>query len=290
MMEAAEAFPPAPDATEADRAFGLMQRGDWTAARAAAEPLAEAGDGAMAALLARIHGEGLGVARDTATAMTWLERAASSGDRTARHDLALLHLTGEGVARDEPRALGLLRGLAGEGHAAASYDLAQALLTGTRTAAERAEGERALRAAADAGLPQALYALARFLDGSAVDALGDDEAVEALTHLVAAARSGLPEAQLELGVWLLTGRAGTRDGDAARVWLERAARAGLRPAAERLASLDASRRATALEGARARAPGLPGVRWEAPSRAAPAGGSAATGRAGRIEANAATAR
>ena len=118
---------------DAARATGSAR--DWPPSR-----WPNRGDGAMAALLARLHGEGLGVARDTATAMLWLERAAWAGDAAARHDLALLLLVGDGVKRDEPRALGLLRALAAEGYPEAAYDLAQALLAGERNAAEREEG------------------------------------------------------------------------------------------------------------------------------------------------------
>ena len=269
MMEAVPAGPVAsPDATPAERAFGLMQRGDWVAAREAAEPLADAGDAAMAALMARLHGEGLGTVRDTDTALRWMERAAEAGNVAARHDLAVALLTGSGIERDEARALKLLRALRDEGQPEATYDLAQALLVGDRPAEDRREGEAALRAAAGAGLPQALYALARFIDESVPGGVSGDGAVDALTHLVAASRAGLPEAQLELGVWLATGRAGVLDEEAARTWLERAARAGLVPAMERLVALDGARRAqrvAASEGA-----GLPGVRWQEPRRTADA--------------------
>ena len=246
------AFPAAPDARDAERAFGMFQRGDWMAAADLARPLAEAGDGAMAGLLARIHGEGLGVVADADEGFRWLERAAEAGDPTARHDLAVALLTGSGVSRDDARALDLLRDLAGEGRAAATYDLAQALLAPGRTASQRTEGERALVEAADAGLPQAAYAYARFIDETAeredLEARG-----RALNRLATAARAGLVEAQLELGIWLTTGRAGQRDVRMARAWLERAASAGLELAAERLRRLDAA----SMDMDRS----LPGVDW-----------------------------
>ena len=243
----------AQDATPAEIAYGHFQRGAWIEAREVATPLAEAGDGAMAVLLARIHGEGLGVVADAAKATSWLEQGASAGDPVARHDLAIALLTGRGATSDELRALTMLRALAREGHVTATFDLAQVLLGPDRSSAERAEGETALRAAADRGLPQAKHALALQLELAAKD--GDPTARDAaLRLLVAAARSGLPEAQMELGDWLMSGRMGLDDRVAARGWIERAARSGLPVAAARLRRMDAA--------ALASASALPGVEWE----------------------------
>ena len=248
------ALPTNPDAGPAELAYGLFQRGAWAEARATAEPLAEAGDAAMAALLARIHGEGLGTPADAELAVAWLERAAGAGDATARHDLAVMRMTGRGVARDEALGLDMLRELAADGHPTATFDLAQALLSGERTEAEVLEGEGHLRAAAASGLPQASYALARFIEASVP---ADDliERQRALGLLVDAARSGLVDAQMELGDWLMSGRTGRVDRKAGRAWIERAARAGFPLALARLRRLDAA------DAARSSA--LPGVTWDA---------------------------
>lgn len=244
---------PSADASAAEIAYGLFQRGAWGEAREAAEPLAAAGDGAMAVLLARIHGEGLGTPVDPALALEWLEKAAAAGDVAARHDLAIMRLTGSGVQRDDAAALDALRALAARGRAVAAFDLAQALLGPGRTRAERDEGEAALRAAADAGLPRARHELARYIEANLApdDSAGRDRAVRLL---VSAARSGLPDAQMELGDWLMSGRAGLADRDAARGWIERAARSGLPVAIARLRRMDAARDASRSA--------LPGVDWD----------------------------
>lgn len=244
------------EASGPEIAYGHFQRGAWDEARRAAEPLADAGDGAMAVLLARIYGEGLGVARDRAVAEAWLERAAAAGDPSARHDLAIARIDRDDPNAGDAWAIDTLRALAREGRPDAAFDLAQALLSPGRSEDERAEGSRALRSAADAGLPHAQHALARFLGDTARP--NDAEAQgEAVRRLVAAARSGLPEAQMELGDWLLAGRFGLDDREAGRGWIERASRSGLPIAAARLRRMDAASRAASSA--------LPGVEWAARS-------------------------
>ena len=223
---------PEPDATPAERAFGLFQRGHYVEAREAAEALAVS-DGAMAGLLARLHAEGLGTPRDVAEALVWTERAAALGDPAARHELAVRRIDGEGVERDEERAVRELRALADEGRPEAAHDLAQLLLA--RPLGEDEEAERRLREAALAGLHEAQYTLALWLIGRAGG--GEASAPEAVEWLVAAARGGMTEAQFELGVWLVTGRGGRRDLEAAFGWIERAALAGLPLAKQRLARM-----------------------------------------------------
>ena len=225
------ALPEATDATPGERAFALMQMSRYGEARAIAAPLAEQGDGPMAGLLARLYAEGLGVPRDDAKAVEWLLRAAEVGDAGARHELAIRRFGGNGVPRDESAAMRDLRVLATEGRPDAAHDLAQVLLGIDRTEDERAEGTRLLRTAARGGITDAQYALARKLmaEGS-----GNAEALE---WLVEAARNGMAEAQLELGLWLISGTAGRRDLDAAFGWVERAALAGLPLAKQRLAQM-----------------------------------------------------
>ena len=224
-------LPPAPGATEQERAFALMQLGRYNEARALALPLAETGDGPMAGLIARIHAEGLGVPRDDGLAVTWLIRAAESGEPAARHGLAIRRIGGDGVARDEAAAIATLRALAAKGRVDAAHDLAQLLLAPQRDEAERAEGTRHLRAAARGGIADAQYALALKIMAEA----GGGPA--ALEWLVEAARNGLAEAQLELGLWLISGTAGRKDLPAAFGWVERAALAGLPLAKQRLAQM-----------------------------------------------------
>ena len=242
---------PAANASPAAVAYGLFQRGAWDAARRAAEPLALDGDGAMAVLLARIHGEGLSTRVDATLALEWLERASKNGNATAQHDLAIRRLTSGGDGAAEGEAIATLRALARDGHPTAAFDLAQVLLGPDRLESERAEGEAVLRMAAENGLPQAQHALARFTEATARDG---SERATALRLLVAAARSGLPDAQMELGDWLSSGRVGVEDSEAARGWIERAARAGQPVAIARLRRMDAAERADATA--------LPGVDWD----------------------------
>ena len=227
---------PSPEASPAERAYGLFQRGLYVEAREAALPLAEAGDGAMAALMARLHAEGLGVTRDPDVSLAWLRRAAEGGDIAARHEMAIRAIEGRGVERDEDAAMTELRALADDGRAEAAYDLAQLLFVRPLGELRDGEAESLLRQAAVASIPDAQYTLARLLierDGMTAEAT----APEALEWLVEAARAGLAEAQLELGIWLVTGRAGQRDLGSAFGWIERAALAGVPLAKQRLARM-----------------------------------------------------
>lgn len=238
-------LPPRPGATPADRALGALQRGLFRTALELAEPLAEEGDAAMQMLLAHMHGSGLGTPAAPGRAFAWLERAAANGDERARHELAIRAIEGT-AGRDDgpagsPRAV--LTDLAENDRAEAAFDLAQFLLTDDRAEADRREGLARLRQAAGAGLHEAQYALARTLiETEGHETKGDGEPArraraEALAALVPAARSGMAEAQLELGVWLVAGRAGRIDLTAALGWMERAALAGLPIARNRLAHM-----------------------------------------------------
>ena len=252
---ASGAMVPAGDATASERALGLYQRGFFADARTAALEAIEAKDNAGAAmmLLAAMSENGLGTRRDDAEAVQWIERAAATGNAEARHALALRRLTGDGVAKNREAALVALRELA-RTRPEAAFDLAQLLLS------EGESGEAPLLFAAEAGLPEAQYALGGLLmerasrnDGAA------EERADALEWMVRAARSGLAEAQLELGLWLAEGRGTTADPRAAHGWIERAALAGLPLARNRLAHMHRVGIGTAADPVRA-------ARWHALAR------------------------
>ena len=237
MEEAAKASGaavPAEDASASDRALGLFQRGFFADARTAALEAITLKDGAGAAmmLLATMNEGGLGMARDDEKAVSWLRKAAEAGNAEARHALAVRRLTGDGVEVDRKGATAELRALATE-RPSAAFDLAQYLL-----ANGEAEGERWLEVAAEAGVPEAQYALGGLLmtRGSEVEA-ADHERARAIDWMVRAARGGLAEAQLELGLWLVEGRATQADPEAAYRWIERAALSGLPLARNRLAHM-----------------------------------------------------
>ena len=235
--------PPASDASPAERAFSAFQRGLYVSARELATPLAEGGDAAMQSLLGHLHAHGLGVKRDPKVALDWMLRAADSGDPGARHELAIRMIEGRGVAADREGGRLMLEELAGEGRHEAAHDLAQLLMSGEGDPRTRRQGLDHLRQAAEAGMTEARYALALLLievEGAATEGDTPDAREarrEALRWMVAAARSGLSEAQLELGIWLVTGRAGRRDLEAAFLWIERAALGGSVLARNRLARM-----------------------------------------------------
>ena len=223
---------PPSDASPVEVALGLFQRGFYADARTAALEAIEAGEGAGAAmmLLSTMSEAGLGTARDGDEALSWLDKAAKAGNAEARHALAVRQLTGEGVAPDRDGALATLRELA-DSRPEAAFDLAQLLLSEGDD-----EGERFLGIAADAGVPEAQYALGGLLMARGSQN-GSNEGADALEWMVRAARGGLAEAQMELGLWLAEGRGAKADPAAAHDWIERAALSGLPLARNRLAHM-----------------------------------------------------
>ncbi|TSA20034.1 MAG: sel1 repeat family protein [Betaproteobacteria bacterium] len=95
-----EAMPRAPSkdpAFDARTAFNFF---DYSVARRAWEPMAEAGLADAQFGLYQIHSRGLLVDPDSALAMHWLLLAAPQGHAGAQFHLGLAHLRGEGVEHD----------------------------------------------------------------------------------------------------------------------------------------------------------------------------------------------
>jgi hypothetical protein len=105
-------------AVRADFADGLraFDGGDYAAAFAEWQPLAEAGDAAAQVALAGLYLDGLGVRRDVAEAVKWYERAARQGHLIAQANLGDFYARGRGVQRDLVEAYVWLSLAARQGH------------------------------------------------------------------------------------------------------------------------------------------------------------------------------
>ena len=80
-------------------------RASWQASHYAdavqqATVLANKGNGAAQALLARAYYEGMGVERNYATAMAWAQKAAAQNDVDGLYYLGLMYYEARGVPRD----------------------------------------------------------------------------------------------------------------------------------------------------------------------------------------------
>ncbi|MEQ8494593.1 MAG: SPOR domain-containing protein, partial [Gammaproteobacteria bacterium] len=150
-----------------------------SAALAALQARADAGDAAAAMVLAEAHYLGLGTPARRERALAWWERAAALGDTSGAYNAGLLH------CRDP---LTRARGEALLAQAAASGDVLAAFVLGTRHANAGARGSAIplLRQAARAGYAPAQYNLARLLE--------PDDAVAATRWYAAAAPTFEPAA------------------------------------------------------------------------------------------------
>ena len=86
----------------ADFAAGLRayEKGDFAAARAEWEPLANSGSAAAQFNLGLLYYDGRGVPQDFQEARRWFHRAADQGYAKAQHNLGAMYGAGKGVGRD----------------------------------------------------------------------------------------------------------------------------------------------------------------------------------------------
>jgi TPR repeat protein len=151
------------------QAAAAVERGDHAAALALWGPLAHAGIGRAQNNIGACFAEGLGVARDPALALRWLDLAAEGGDPVGQRNLAALHFKGEGVAQSDAEAMRLYRFAAEQGDAPAQDMLSWMLLEGGNVT-DRAEALRWAQAAAEAGIATSMTRLGMIHH----DALGVD--------------------------------------------------------------------------------------------------------------------
>jgi TPR repeat protein len=83
------------------------QAGRYAEAVRSAQALAERGDAKAQALLGRAYYEGVGLPRNYAWALNWLEKAVAQGNADAMFFLGLMHEHGRGVPQNLSRALEL---------------------------------------------------------------------------------------------------------------------------------------------------------------------------------------
>lgn len=218
-----------------DEAFGAYQRGLYLTAHNLAKPLAENGNAPAQVLLAELLARGLGVPRDETAAARWYREAALQGIPEAEFQYALLLLEGRFFDKDREEAARLMRRAADAGNRFAQFNIAQLLVQQRPGRAGMREALPYFRLAAEAGLADAQYAMSQILSSGAANIAPDDE--EAMRWLTLAARQNYDTAQVDLGTWLVEGRAGRRNAEAGFRWLKLAADNGNIAAQSRVAKL-----------------------------------------------------
>ena len=227
----------ATSARKPDLAFGAFQRGYYLTALKFALPRAETGDPAAQTLIAELYWRGLGVGLDKAKAVEWYRFGAKGGNKEAQFSYANILLRGDGVPADKKLGEDFMKKAAEAGHPRAQFNLAQIITARRPTWASFKRALPYYSSAAEAGVPDAQYALANIYAEAKGVPYNDD--VKARKWLEKAAEGGFDTAQVELGVWLINGRAGKKDAKAARFWLSKAAARGNVIAQNRLARIHA---------------------------------------------------
>lgn len=144
-----------------------------------------------------------GLPADKASGVRWLLRAAEAGDALGRFHLALAYQAGDGVERDPAEVLRLLRLGTEQQHVESMLEFAQLLLSGSGVGKNEAEGVALIRRVADSGNRQGQRQLGMlFLNGQG---LPKDER-EAARWIDAAARQGDGYAQGLMGDLFRLGR------------------------------------------------------------------------------------
>ena len=234
-----------------DLAYGAFQRGYYLTAMQLALPRAEAGDPAAQTLIAELHVQGFGIARDLDAAAQWYRFAAEAGDPQAQFAYASLLLDEARRNRQvrPKKARVIMERAAKQGHPRAQFNIAQMIVADRPSYAGFSKAHPFYEAAAKAGLADAQYALATILaEGNGVPA-ADETA--ARRWMARAAHGGLDTAQVELGIWLVNGRGGAAAPEEALAWFRRAARSGNVVAQNRLARMHAFGIGTLIDPVRA---------------------------------------
>ncbi len=211
---------------------------DTAADLAALRSKAEQGDADSLHLLYLIHHLGIGVEKNEAEAVSWLQRAAELGDAKSQYILCVYHMYGVQVEKNEQTALRWLHCAAERGLPEAQTYLAKCCLHGML-------GQEVNPAAAIEWLEKA--AAQRYVDAEALlgalyyqGKLVECNYPRALELLRRAATQGHAQSQLMLGFFYFYGVQVERDSLQAQYWLQRAASQGSEQAASLLQELQES--------------------------------------------------
>lgn len=185
----------------------------------------DAGNMQAAQLLIKLLSEGTRVPKDEARAFALVGKAAEKGNASAYYILGELYQAGKGVEASPEKALESYTAGAEAGNPASQNKLGLVYGQGDLgITADKAKSEEWFQKAADQGLALAHFNLALLIDSREETTPEDDK--RATAHIIAAAGSGVVDAQDRLGSWYRDGRHVTQDLVAASTWFRPAANAG----------------------------------------------------------------
>lgn len=117
-------------AADLDAGLAAYLEGDYEAALAECQPLAEEGNADAQFCVGRLYANGFGVAMNDELALQWYGRAAEQGHGEAQFSLGLMHANGWGVPMNDDEAVNWYRMAAEQGYVEAQTNLAKSYQKG----------------------------------------------------------------------------------------------------------------------------------------------------------------
>lgn len=233
------------------QALFAANAGDYAAALALWEPLAQAGVARAQNNIGACFAEGLGVPLDRDLALKWLRLAAEGGDPVGQRNYAAFHM--QGLSGDDPDyavAADYYRRAAEQGDAPAQDMLSWMLLEGEVMPADPAAAKVWAEKAAGAGIASSMTRLGMLYH----NAVGvERDPALAAAWWAKGAEAGDADAQAMLAAACHMGAGVERDGVAALAWLIRATAGGSALAAPFLAPVRAGLSEAGIAEAESRA-------------------------------------
>jgi TPR repeat protein len=227
--------PEKPFTGQVDEAYGAFQRGLYLTAFQAALPRAQLGDPAAQTLIAELLSQGLGVRRDTKNAAFWYSKAAEGGDATSMFKYALILIEGRDVPRDRKAADVWMKKAADAGQPSAQFNWGQSLTADNPGAKGLELALPYYEKSAAQGIADAQYAVSQLYIG--LPSVAPEKKSQARSWLARAANAGFDTAQLDMGLWLISGTGGPIDLAGGFNWMKVAAYRGNVVAQNKLAHL-----------------------------------------------------
>lgn len=147
-------------------AMAAYSRGDYVAAAAKFQSLAEKGNAKAQFNLGFMYNSGDGVAQNYGEAVKWFRMAAKQGDVMAQYSLGGMYFRGEGVAQNYAEAVEWLRMAAEQGDSYAQVDLGFIFGSGTGVLTNYVEAHMwysLARAQGNSGGAKGLYLLKKMM-------------------------------------------------------------------------------------------------------------------------------
>ena len=210
------------------------QRGDYTTAIQAWQPIAEQGSAVVQFNLGIMHAKGQGVPQDYAAAIRWFRRAADQGNADAQYSLGSFYVEGKGPAQNYGEAQKWYRKAAEQGNASAQYELGVIYAHGLGVLTNYSEALQWFRKAADQGNGDAQHNLGiMYSSGRGVP----QNYATAASWYRKAADQGVADSQNNLGLMYENGYGVKKNSTEALRWYQKAADQGNEQAKKNFASL-----------------------------------------------------